>query len=99
MRSNEGWTSVSDVSLLTIFRQRIMGYIESGRKDGAKVHLGGNRFGEKGFYIEPTIFVDAKPDMKIVREEIFGPVGVIIKFEDEAGKCSRTPEKNEATYN
>lgn len=63
---------------------RIMGYIESGRKDGAKVHLGGNRFGEKGFYIEPTIFVDAKPDMKIVREEIFGPVGVIIKFEDEA---------------
>ncbi|KAH6904624.1 aldehyde dehydrogenase [Coprinopsis sp. MPI-PUGE-AT-0042] len=64
--------------------ERIMGYIESGKKDGATtVHLGGNRHGQEGYFIEPTIFTDVKPEMKIVREEIFGPVGVVIKFEDE----------------
>ena len=46
-----------------------MGYIESGKGDGAKVHLGGGRAGTEGFFIEPTIFVNAKPEMKIVREE------------------------------
>ncbi|KAK7457119.1 hypothetical protein VKT23_010419 [Stygiomarasmius scandens] len=62
---------------------RIMGYIESGKKQGAKVHLGGDRAGKEGYFIQPTIFTDTKPDMKIVQEEIFGPVGVVIKFEDE----------------
>ncbi|KAJ7776087.1 Aldehyde/histidinol dehydrogenase [Mycena olivaceomarginata] len=47
---------------------RIMGYIESGKKDGAT-----------GFFIEPTIFTNTTEDMQIVKEEIFGPVGVIIK--------------------
>lgn len=61
---------------------RIMGYIDAGKKEGAKVHLGGTRHGEEGYFIKPTIFTDTKPDMKIVREEIFGPVGVVIKFED-----------------
>jgi len=60
-----------------------MSYIESGKEEGAKVHTGGGRFGTEGYFIEPTIFTEAKPDMKIVREEIFGPVGVLIKFEDE----------------
>lgn len=64
-----------------------MGYIQSGQSEGAKVHLGGGRVGEEGFFIEPTIFVDAKPEMKIVREEIFGPVGVVVKFETEEGEC------------
>ncbi|KAG6840184.1 hypothetical protein C0991_008382, partial [Blastosporella zonata] len=62
---------------------RIMGYIESGRQEGATVHLGGDRFGTEGYFINPTIFTDTKPDMKIVQEEIFGPVGVVIKFDDE----------------
>ncbi|KAJ2922163.1 hypothetical protein H1R20_g14933, partial [Candolleomyces eurysporus] len=62
---------------------RIMGYINSGLTDGAKIHLGGRRVGTDGYFIEPTIFVDANPGMKIVQEEIFGPVGVIIKFENE----------------
>lgn len=62
---------------------RVMGYIESGKNDGAKIHLGGGRVGNEGYYIEPTIFVDAKPEMRIVKEEIFGPVGVVIRFEDE----------------
>ena len=60
-----------------------MGYINSGKTDGATVHLGGERVGSEGYFIEPTIFTNVKPDMKIVREEIFGPVGVVIKFEDE----------------
>jgi len=63
---------------------RIMGYIESGKKDGATLLQGGNRHGNEGYFIEPTIFTDVKPDMQIVKEEIFGPVGVVIKFTDEA---------------
>jgi aldehyde dehydrogenase (NAD+) len=63
-----------------------MGYIESGKEEGATVHLGGDRFGTEGYYINPTIFTNTTPEMKIVKEEIFGPVGVVIKFEDEDGK-------------
>ena len=63
--------------------QRIMDYINSGKQQGAKVHLGGERHGTEGYWIQPTIFTDTTPDMRIVKEEIFGPVGVVIKFEDE----------------
>ncbi|KAK2462656.1 hypothetical protein APHAL10511_005389 [Amanita phalloides] len=63
---------------------RVMSYIQSGKQDGAKVHIGGERIGSEGYFIHPTIFTDTKPDMKIVREEIFGPVVVISKFKDEA---------------
>ncbi|TFY62577.1 hypothetical protein EVG20_g6655 [Dentipellis fragilis] len=63
---------------------RIMSYINSGKEQGATVHLGGERQGEEGYWIKPTIFTDTKPNMRIVQEEIFGPVGVVIKFEDEA---------------
>jgi aldehyde dehydrogenase (NAD+) len=62
-----------------------MGYIESGKQDGATVHQGGERHGDKGYFVKPTIFTNVTADMKIVKEEIFGPVGVVIKFEDEAG--------------
>jgi aldehyde dehydrogenase (NAD+) len=62
-----------------------MSYIESGKKDGAKVHTGGKRVGEEGYFIQPTIFTECTPDMKIVKEEIFGPVAVVIKFKDEEG--------------
>jgi len=62
---------------------RVMGYIESGKAQGATVHFGGTRVGNEGYYIAPTIFTDVKPDMKIVKEEIFGPVGVVAKFETE----------------
>ena len=59
---------------------RIMGYIESGKADGAKIVTGGERHGDKGYFIKPTIFADVRPDMKIMREEIFGPVCAIAKF-------------------
>ncbi|KAI0059883.1 aldehyde dehydrogenase [Artomyces pyxidatus] len=62
---------------------RIMDFIDSGKKQGAKVHVGGERFGHEGYWIQPTIFTNTTPDMRIVQEEIFGPVGVVIKFEDE----------------
>jgi aldehyde dehydrogenase (NAD+) len=62
---------------------RIMGYIDAGKEEGATLEIGGERHGEKGYFIKPTIFSDVTPDMKIVREEIFGPVAAIAKFKDE----------------
>ncbi|KAF3067732.1 hypothetical protein N5P37_011238 [Trichoderma harzianum] len=62
---------------------RIMGYIEAGKQGGATLALGGGRYGDKGFFIEPTVFTDVTPDMKIAQEEIFGPVAAIQKFKDE----------------
>lgn len=59
---------------------RVMGYIAAGKKEGAKCLTGGNRVGGKGYFIEPTIFTDVKDDMKIAKEEIFGPVMNVLKF-------------------
>jgi len=61
--------------------EKIMKYIEIGKKEGARLLLGGNRAGGKGWFIEPTIFADAQDNMKIVQDEIFGPVMVILKFQ------------------
>lgn len=61
---------------------RIMGYIEAGKKEGAKMLTGGKRVGERGYFIEPTIFCDVKDEMKIAREEIFGPVMNVLRFKD-----------------
>jgi aldehyde dehydrogenase (NAD+) len=66
----------------------ILKYIDIGRSEGAKVALGGGRCGKQGYYVAPTLFVDAHEEMKIVQEEIFGPVLTILRFrendEDEA---------------
>ncbi|KIJ63961.1 hypothetical protein HYDPIDRAFT_28857 [Hydnomerulius pinastri MD-312] len=62
---------------------RIMDYIKSGKEAGAKVEVGGERHGTEGYFIKPTIFSGVNPSMKIVQEEIFGPVGVVIKFKDQ----------------
>jgi len=59
---------------------RILGYIESGKQEGAKLLTGGNRVGDKGYFIAPTVFSDVTDGMKIAQEEIFGPVMSIIKF-------------------
>jgi aldehyde dehydrogenase (NAD+) len=61
---------------------RVMGYIEAGKKDGAKMLTGGSRVGERGYFIQPTVFTDVRDDMKIAKEEIFGPVMSILKFKD-----------------
>ncbi|KAJ8657151.1 hypothetical protein O0I10_007231 [Lichtheimia ornata] len=59
---------------------RIMNYIEQGKKEGATCFMGGNRLGDKGYFIEPTVFTDVKEDMVVVKDEIFGPVVVVSKF-------------------
>jgi aldehyde dehydrogenase (NAD+) len=61
---------------------RVMGYIAAGQKDGAKMLSGGSRVGEKGYFIQPTVFCDVQDEMKIAKEEIFGPVMSILKFKD-----------------
>jgi aldehyde dehydrogenase (NAD+) len=74
---------------------RIMAYIEAGKEAGAKVETGGARHGDKGYFIQPTIFSGVSDDMKIMQEEIFGPVCSISKFktEEEVIKAG-----NETTY-
>jgi acyl-CoA reductase-like NAD-dependent aldehyde dehydrogenase len=59
---------------------RILALIESGKKEGAKLQCGGARSGDKGYFIQPTVFSDCKDDMRIATEEIFGPVQQIFKF-------------------
>ncbi len=62
----------------------VMGYIESGKEAGAEVRLGGKRVRREsgGFFVEPTVFTNVEPQMKIAREEIFGPVLSTITFKD-----------------
>jgi aldehyde dehydrogenase (NAD+) len=61
---------------------KVMGYIESGKKEGAKCVSGGDRWGEKGYFIEPTLFTGVTDKMKIAEEEIFGPVMSVLRFKD-----------------
>ncbi len=60
--------------------KKILGYIDVGQKEGAKLLTGGKRHGNKGWFVEPTVFADVKDDMTIAKEEIFGPVMSIMKF-------------------
>ncbi|KAI0524043.1 hypothetical protein KFK09_003407 [Dendrobium nobile] len=60
---------------------KVLRYIESGKREGATLLTGGKAIGEKGYYIEPTIFTDVKEDMLIAKDEIFGPVMSIMKFQ------------------
>jgi len=62
--------------------ERVCGYLESGMKDGAKAAIGGHKIDGPGYFVEPTILVDVRPEMKVVREEIFGPVVTAIPFSD-----------------
>ncbi len=74
-------------------QQRVLSLIESGLEDGARVALGspdGRSPGLPGFFVQPTIFTDVRPDMRIMREEIFGPVAMVSRFstESEALECA-----------
>jgi betaine-aldehyde dehydrogenase len=66
-------------------RDRVLGYVAIGRDEGARVAVGGGRPKglATGWYVEPTLFVDARNDMRIAREEIFGPVVTMIAYDDE----------------
>jgi aldehyde dehydrogenase (NAD+) len=63
--------------------KRVLDYIEIGKREGAKVAAGGGRHGERGFFVEPTVFAGVGHDMRISQEEIFGPVAAVIPFRDE----------------
>ncbi len=66
-------------------QERVLSYIEKGKAEGARLLLGGGKPAhlDKGFYVEPTVFVDVSNDMTIAQEEIFGPVLVVIAYQDE----------------
>ncbi len=62
--------------------ERVCGYLESGFAEGAEAVCGGKRSGETGYFVEPTVLVNTKPSMKVVQEEIFGPVVTAMPFKD-----------------
>ena len=66
-------------------RDRVLGYIETGKAEGARLVVGGGRpeHLERGWFVEPTLFVDVDPDSTIAQEEIFGPVLAVIRYEDD----------------
>ena len=61
---------------------KILKYVNIGQDEGAKLLSGGKRVGEKGYFVEPTLFAGVNDDMRIAREEIFGPVMSVLKFSD-----------------
>ncbi|KAG7578549.1 Aldehyde dehydrogenase domain [Arabidopsis thaliana x Arabidopsis arenosa] len=70
--------------------EKILSYIEHGKNEGATLLTGGKAIGDKGYFIEPTIFADVTEDMKIYQDEIFGPVMSLMKFKtvEEGIKCA-----------
>lgn len=62
---------------------RVSGYLRKGFEEGGRAVTGGDRVGDKGYFVAPTLFADVNPDDTIVREEVFGPVVVAMKFRDE----------------
>jgi len=69
---------------------KVLGYIEIGKSEGARLVTGGKRaMGKNGFYIEPTVFADVTDDMRIAREEIFGPVMSVLSFSEESEAIAR----------
>lgn len=75
--------------------EKVLGYIEAGEKEGAKIAVGGKRAADKGYFVEATIFKDVTDDMKIWKEEIFGPVVSLSKFSTEEEALKRA---NDTTY-
>ncbi|HEY3809781.1 MAG TPA: aldehyde dehydrogenase family protein [Steroidobacteraceae bacterium] len=63
--------------------KRVLDYIDIGRQEGARLVTGGERRGERGYFVEPTVFADVEHGMRISQEEIFGPVAAVLRFRDE----------------
>ncbi|MFC7395517.1 aldehyde dehydrogenase family protein [Scopulibacillus cellulosilyticus] len=75
-------------------QERVLGYIEKGKKEGARVAAGGEKPFDKGYYVQPTIFADVTDDMVIAQEEIFGPVVAVLPFdtvEEVIQRANHTP--------
>jgi|HubBroStandDraft_5_1064220.scaffolds.fasta_scaffold02713_9 phenylacetaldehyde dehydrogenase len=84
IRVRPGFDPESDLGPLVSEEQlnRVCGYLESGQKEGAKAVTGGSREGTTGYFVKPTVLVNTNPKMKVVQEEIFGPVVTAIPFSD-----------------
>jgi phenylacetaldehyde dehydrogenase len=74
---------------------RVTGFLESGREQGAKFVTGGHRFGDRGYFVEPTVLTNTRDDMKVIKEEIFGPVVAAMPFSD-IGQVTR--HANDSVY-
>jgi phenylacetaldehyde dehydrogenase len=61
--------------------EKVLGYLQSGKDAGAQAAVGGDRSGDRGYFVQPTVLTNTSPDMKVVREEIFGPVVCAIPFD------------------
>src|ERR1700733_12174962 len=88
--ANEQGPQVDDVQF-----EKVMSYIDAGKKEGAKLVAGGGRVGDRGYFIEPTVFADVNDNMKIAEEEIFGPVMSVIPFQSLDEVVTRA---NRTTY-
>ncbi len=88
LRVGPGSDFASDIGPLISARQmeRVLGYVAAGKAEGARLVMGGERLGElgNGYFVQPTVFAEVRPDMRIAQEEIFGPVAVVIPFRDES---------------
>lgn len=78
--------------------ERVTGYIDSGTQDGATIVVGGKRAFDHGYFVQPTVIKDAKPNMKIVEEEIFGPVVVAQRFSTDADLDRLAAQANDTIY-
>ena len=74
---------------------RVCNYLEIGMSEGARAMAGGKKVGDRGYFVEPTVLVDTKESMKVVQEEIFGPVVAAIPFDDPEELMSRA---NDTVY-
>lgn len=63
--------------------KRVLDYIDIGRKEGASIVTGGERSGERGYFVQPTVFAGVEHQMRVSQEEIFGPVAAVIRFQDD----------------
>ena len=79
-----------------IQRDRVCGYLEAGKNEGAKALTGGKAREGAGYFVEPTVFVDTQPGMKIVKEEIFGPVVTVMRF--KSADDTLVQEANDTIY-
>jgi aldehyde dehydrogenase (NAD+) len=73
---------------------KILKYVDYGKQDGAKCVTGGKRVGDKGYFVEPTLFANVTDDMRIAREEIFGPVLSVLKFKNVDEIIKRSNDTN-----
>jgi phenylacetaldehyde dehydrogenase len=97
IRVRPGLDPESDLGPLVSEEQlnRVCGYLESGIKEGAKATAGGSRDGDKGYFVKPTVLVNTNDNMKVVKEEIFGPVVTATPFSDMNEIVSRA---NDTVY-